>query len=55
NILTSGTKRTDSVNKDSAAAASPNQAVKEAAKSVLGGLLKKKKKDTVSVRKDTVN
>ncbi|MEY8019482.1 AsmA-like C-terminal region-containing protein [Muriicola sp. SD30] len=55
NILTSGTKRTDSVNKDSAAAASPNQAVKEAAKSVLGGLLKKKKKDTTSVLKDTVN
>jgi hypothetical protein len=55
NILTSGTKRTDSVNKDSAAAAAPNQAVKEAAKSVLGGLLKKKKKDTTSVRKDTVN
>ena len=55
NILTSGTKKSDSVKKDSADAASPNQAVKDAAKSVLGGLLKKKKKDSSAVKKDTVN
>ncbi|NER09432.1 AsmA-like C-terminal region [Muriicola jejuensis] len=55
NILTSGTQKTDSTRRDSTAAGTPNQAVKEAAKSVLGGLLKKKKKDSVVVKKDSVN
>ncbi len=55
NILTSGTQKTDSTRKDTTAAGTPNQAVKDAAKSVLGGLLKKKKKDSVTVKKDSVN
>lgn len=55
NILTSGTQKTDSAQRDSSVSGGANQAVKDAAKSVLGGLLKKKKKDTVTVKKDSVN
>ena len=55
NILTSGTVKTDSTQKDSTRTGTANQAVKDAAKSVLGGLLKKKKKDSTTVKKDSVN
>ncbi|NNK10112.1 MAG: AsmA-like C-terminal region-containing protein, partial [Flavobacteriaceae bacterium] len=54
NILNAGSSKKDSVKNDSTAANSPNSSVKDAAKSVLGGLLKKKKKDSVSVSKDTI-
>lgn len=55
NILTSGTVKNDSVKRDTTAGGKANQAVKDAAKSVLGGLLKKKKKDSTTVKKDSVN
>ncbi len=55
NILTSGTVKTDSTQKDTTRAGTANQVAKDAAKSVLGGLLKKKKKDTTTVKKDSVN
>jgi hypothetical protein len=55
NILTSGTVKTDSTQRDTTRTGTANQAVKDAAKSVLGGLLKKKKKDSTTVKKDSVN
>jgi hypothetical protein len=55
NILTAGTKKADSTQRDTTAAGTANKAVKDAAKSVLGGLLKKKKKDSVAVKKDSLN
>lgn len=54
NILKPTPKSKDSAVEDSTAAGTKNDAVKEAAKSVLGGLLKKKKKDSTILKKDTI-
>jgi len=55
NLLKTTPQKKDSTTvKDSAAVTPRNDAVKEAAKSVLGGFLKKKKQDTATVKKDSV-